>query len=256
MGVAGGMTMRRSLILFLLIPALAGAEPVPAAPAPEDRPFRIVCFGDSITGHLPGQAYLHQYLKWTDLLALVLETHLGEGRVEVLNRGYGGDGTSPRGDKPGAMRRLQAEVLDLKPDVALVLIGGNNFAAKDRDPREIAEELRGDLTDMVRRMKEAGVRVLLLQYHAPKAADMTKVWSHLDRANPVIAEVAATAEVPTLELAPAFREAERHQPLHALTHPVDGVHLAPYGEIVVARSVFTKLRDLGWVKELRQASGD
>ncbi len=232
----------------LALLCLLGLAPVLRAEDGAARPFRVVCFGDSITGDQPGQPYLHQYLKWTDLLGLVLETHLGEGRAEVLNRGHGGDGTSPRGDRPGAVRRLESQVLDLKPDVAVVLIGGNNFAARNRDPEEIADELRRDLTAMVRRMKEAGIRVLLVQYHTPKAEDMSRVWTHLDRANPIIAEVAAAEEVPTLELAPAFREAETRQPLHALTHPVDGVHLAPYGEIVVARAVFGKLRELGWLR--------
>ena len=42
-----------------------------------DRPFLVVCFGDSITGHLPGEPYRHLYLKWSDLLELMLEARLG-----------------------------------------------------------------------------------------------------------------------------------------------------------------------------------
>ncbi len=33
-----------------------------------------------------------------------------------------------------------------------------------------------------------------------------------------------------------------------LANPVDGVHLSPYGEVVVARSVFFHIRDSGWLE--------
>lgn len=227
-------------LLALLATALAAAEPV-----------TIVCLGDSITGGRPRQAYLHQYLKWSDLLQLAIEARAGTGAARVLNRGWAGDTTAgrPSGDPPGARNRLQADVIDEKPAVAVLLIGGNNFARvteEERPAREAA--LRSDLTDMVQRLKAAGIRVLLLQYHEPFATDMAKVWTTLDDGNAVIAAVAAEQQVPTLALAPAFAAARAAGATpESLTDAKDGVHLAPYGEVVLARTVCAELVRLGWV---------
>lgn len=232
----------KSIVLLLCAMALGAAEPV-----------SIVCLGDSITGDRPGKPYIHLYSKWTDLLQLCIETRTGVGSARVINAGWGGDTThgKPSGDPPGAVKRLQSDVLDQKPAIAVVLIGGNNFAVLKTKPEErgaVEERYRADLTDLVTRMRTASIRVLLLQYHEPFAADMSAVWTTLDDANPIIAAVAEATQVPTLELAPAFRAArESGVPPEALTNTKDGVHLAPYGEIVVARTVFAKLVELGWL---------
>lgn len=204
--------------------------------------LRLVCLGDSITGPRPEVRYLDHYLKWTDLLQFALETHLGSGNVEVINRGFAGNTSSQ------ALARVDEQVVPLKPDIGIVLIGGNNFG-NHADPQQAADLLRHDLTTIVAKLKKADSKILLLQYADPKADQMEQVWTHLNAGNPVIAEVACQENVPTLELAPAFREAAQTHPLAELASPIDGVHLNPYGEIVVARTIFFKLQDLGWIPQ-------
>ena len=60
--------------------------PAPEIPPMENRfrPFTVVCFGDSITGCRPGEPYRHQYLKWCDLLEMMLEARLGPGAARDL----------------------------------------------------------------------------------------------------------------------------------------------------------------------------
>ena len=72
----------------------------------------VVCFGDSITGYRPGIMYRHQYLKWSDLLELMIEARTGQSSVRVLNRGFAGDKTypDPAAGTPGAIHRFQADV--------------------------------------------------------------------------------------------------------------------------------------------------
>lgn len=202
--------------------------------------LRLVCLGDSLTGPQTGTRYLDKYVKWSDLLQLILETHLGPGRVKVLNRGVAGNSSSQ------ALARLETDVLSAKPDIAIVLIGGNNFG-NSADPHVIAGQLRDDLTTIVDQVKAIGSKIVLLQYPDPRADDMSKVWTHINAGNPVVAEVARAENVPALELATVFREAASERPQAELTNPVDGIHLNPYGEVVLARTVFFALRDLGWI---------
>jgi lysophospholipase L1-like esterase len=233
--------MRIALLLLCLFSAQAGEAA---------RPLKIVCFGDSITGGRPGTVYLHQYLKWSDLLQLAIEVR--GGAAQAINSGWAGDSThgKPSGDPPGAVKRLQKDVLDHKPDICVVLIGGNNFAVLKKEPERRAEveaAYRADLDGMVAAMQATGIKVLLLQYHAPKAADPATEWSTLDDGNAVIAAVGEAHKAPVLALEPAFAAARAAgASAESLLNQKDGVHLNPYGEVVVARTVVARLRELGW----------
>jgi lysophospholipase L1-like esterase len=200
----------------------------------------VVCLGDSITGAMPDVRYLDKYAKWSDLLQLALETHLGVGKAAVINRGHAGNSSTQ------ALARVDGQVLPLRPDVVIVLIGGNNFGNQS-DVHTATARLRDDLTAIVAKVKKAGSKILLLQYPTPRAERMEQIWTHLNAGNPVIAEVARRENVATLELAPAFDEAAKTHPLDELASAIDGVHLNPYGEIVIARAVFFELRRLGWL---------
>lgn len=219
-------------------------EPLPRT----EGVLRIVCFGDSITGGIPGEEYRHQHIKWTDILGGMLELELGVGKVEVLNMGFAGDRTFKSGDRPGALNRVESNILAQQPDIAVILIGGNNMGGR-QSPEEAKARAKEDLTAIVRQVTQAGIKVLLLQYAEPRAENMDKVWSHLDDVNPIIAVVAEEEDVPTLELAPAFAAAAKKMPLNTLLNATDGVHLHPYGEVVVARTVAMKIQELGWLSE-------
>ena len=252
------MNRSRKLIPCLLLCLLHSAL---TAHAQECKPLRVVCFGDSITGPKPRQAYLDQYVKWSDLLQLLIEGQSGARKVEVLNRGWAGDtvAAQPHSDgvhPPGAVTRHRGDILDEKPDIAVILLSGNDAAVVIKNDRSLTETARHQVHDGLTRIvadcKAAGIRVLLLQYPEPHAADMSAVWRHLDQFNGEIAQVAAEQNVPTLELAPAFHEAEKTHRLEELRSPKDGVHLNPCGEIVLARAVFHKLQKLGWLKPVAE----
>jgi lysophospholipase L1-like esterase len=136
-----------------------------------------------------------------------------------------------------------------------MLIGGNDFSAvRASDPAspavaQVREALRANLADMVGRMHAAGIKVLLLQYHAARAADPAKAWKHLDWGNATVAEVAAATGAPTLPLESAFAAAIAGGATpEQLVNQNDGVHLNPRGELVLARAVVARLVELGWVR--------
>ena len=206
--------------------------------------LKVVCLGDSLTGPSPGQTYLDQYIKWSDLLQLALESALGTNHVEVINQGSAGDTSS------ALLQHLQERLLQWQPNLAVLLISANNFA-KDQvgsaSDAEVLAGLKDDLKQIVGAAKQAGIRVLLLQYPDPRAQNMEKVWVHGNKGNPVIAEVGREEGVPVLDLKPHFDAAAQTQSLACLANPTDGVHLNPGGELVLTRAVVEKLRSLGWI---------
>ena len=187
---------------------------------------------------------MDKYIKWSDLLQLAVESALPAAEVRVINQGKAGDTTG------GALEHLQDRLLKWHPDIAVVLMGANNFShdqTKGTSDAEVSAAYKKDLTEIVSRAKKAGIRVLLLQYPDPRAEDMAKVWTHGNKGNPAIAEVAREQDVPLLALKPAFDAAAQTQPLASLVSPVDGVHLNPGGELVLTRAVMKKMASLGWL---------
>lgn len=220
----------------------------------EGKYMKIVCLGDSITG-LPNLA---SYMKWSFILEAMCDAAKGPGAVQVVNRGIGGDTSA------GALKRLQGDVLDEKPDAVIILLGGND-AGQKRPPAEV----KADLETIVRKVKGGGAKVLLLQYAVlPNPAQPETAWVHLDDNNALIAQIAEAEQVPLLNMATVMEEAMKDQQVTELkgrgkdgvatweTRPltqahlvsaIDGVHLSPGGELVFARAIFQKLSRLGWL---------
>jgi len=224
--------------LAILLASTAFAQVAPTS-------LKVVCFGDSITGNRPREAYLDKYIKWSDMLQLMLEARLGIGNTVVLNRGFAGDKSysQPTTQTPGAVTRLQADVLDEKPAIAVILIGGND----KKDTAEQKALTETNLNTIVKGCKDAGIKVLLLQYSVlPSPTKPEKTWFTLAGNNDIIAKTSVALDVPTLEMNPPMQEAAKVYPHDELANPVDGVHLAPRGEMVYARTVYTKIVDLGW----------
>ncbi len=72
--------------------------------------MKLICLGDSQTFCLG----LHRAEKWTTLLA-------DKSGWDVINAGINGDTTA------GMLARLRPDVIDKKPDIVMVMGGGNDF---------------------------------------------------------------------------------------------------------------------------------
>lgn len=121
--------------------ALALAPAVRAAPDRDGAPSplsRLVCFGDSITKGGYPQA--------------IDAKGLG---VEVVNAGVGGN-TSAQG-----LKRMQADVLDRKPAIVVVLFGTNDSRIAEPQVAVPAEKYEANLKQIVSACEKAGAKVVV-----------------------------------------------------------------------------------------------
>ena len=215
------------------------------------KPIKIVFVGDSITGW----SDLGKWLKYSHVVQCMIEARFGAGRAVVLNRGIGGNTTAD------LLQRLEPDVLAEKPDVVVMMIGGN-------DGKKNRESTAANLEQIVAQTKAFTQRVLLLQYHVLPWPDApAKAWTFLDKNNDLIAAAATRHGCPLLNMAPVMQAAVddavaadekdyrklttwRGIPKYRTSDlvGVDGVHLNPGGELVFARAVFAKLVELGWLE--------
>jgi lysophospholipase L1-like esterase len=216
--------------------------------------MKIVCFGDSITGWRAREPYLHRFIKFSDLLQAMLDARLGVGEATVLNRGWAGDKTyaDPEHDCPGATTRLRGDVLDERPDIAVVLIGGNDSQATPDDRLRT----KRNLLEIFAAIRAAGIRALVMQYHSlPDPAKPDGAWRHLRAQNGLIAEAATAHGLPLLDMGEEMERAARVRPRAELVDEHDGVHLAPGGELVFAHAILAKFDALGWTRPQARAVG-
>ena len=187
--------------------------------------MRIVCLGDSITGASNRAASV----KFSDILELLLKARPGSSRATVLNRGVGGDTTAD------VLARLDRDVVSERPDLVVLLIGYNDSLRRGTISLADTEK---NLDEIVRRLHEASIEILLLQYHPclPNPAAPAEAWavSQEDSSRPVIARVAMQHDLPVLDMTPPFEAALQTHRREELVHARDGIHLAPGGELIYA----------------------
>ena len=83
------------------------------------QPVKIVCLGDSVTGiyyHTGGRR------AYPEMLEIALRQVAPEAEISVINAGISGNSTID------ALKRLQKDVLDHRPDVVTVMFGLNDMA--------------------------------------------------------------------------------------------------------------------------------
>lgn len=177
---------------------------------------RVIFLGDSLTtgAGLPSE----------DSFPAVLARRLAdEGLpIELVNAGVGGN-TSRDG-----LRRLPF-LLGKNPDVLVIGLGGN-----DGLRRHPIEDIRENLTAIVRRTRDAGVEVLLLGLELPPRLGIDYTRAFRDNYTE-IAEEFDVALVPSML---AGVGARRH-----LNLP-DGIHPNAEGQRLVAENVLPYLREL------------
>jgi lysophospholipase L1-like esterase len=118
-------------------------------------PFRIVAYGDSITAG--GDATRPEWIFWNRWAEGLRNRHPGS-EVTILNGATGGDSTVQ------GLQRLQAKVLDQKPDLVLIGFGMNDHNRGGVPIPQFEENLR----EMIRRIRESnGAEVMLFSAFPP-----------------------------------------------------------------------------------------
>lgn len=113
--------------------------------------IRIVALGDSVTQGLGVNPRMLGNDTYHEVFRQRLVERYPNRTFSVINAGVGGDSTG------GALKRLQADVLDHRPDLVTVCFGLNDsFAGKGGE-----DAFRGNLTQIVTRCQQSAAVILL-----------------------------------------------------------------------------------------------
>jgi lysophospholipase L1-like esterase len=231
-------TMTRILIAAVLLSfsmaALAAAETGPMLKQGD----RMVFLGDSITEQRIYTAYVMDYfaLRYPDL------------KVTFRNAGWGGDRA------PGALARLQRDVLDLKPNVVSICLGMNDgqYARFDQAVYDTyIEAMKG----LVSGLKQAGVRVVLLSPGCVDPLDKKRLEGYNDTLARYAAGVVELGRIERLPTANLHELMIGVQTAAKADHPEftmipDGVHPSGPGHALMAFGLLYGLKCSGGASAL------
>jgi lysophospholipase L1-like esterase len=205
---------------------------------PEERPFTVVVWGDSIAAGTPTHC-------WLNVAETACNQVVSTGRaVQFINEATGG--------MPAARARdqFEARVLRHTPDAVIIQFGFNDIrhdGSRGALPLSTPEEFQEHLTHMVARCRqETKARVILFGNHR------TRVLLHMPtgetyeatrtRYNDIIRRVAEAAGVPYYDMSEELLQVPGTEWRDLVNE--DGVHLSMEGDMAYGRfaaSVISKL---------------
>ena len=191
-----------------------GSLPHVAAKLASGEPVMIIAFGSSST---QGYGTTSPQFTYPNRLASQLRRQYPSADITVLNRGKGGD------DAPEMMKRLQTEVIDMKPDLVIWQVG-TNALLHNLDPAETALQVE----DGVARIQAAGADLVLVDpQYSPQITQRAESASKMVRLLGKVAELRHVGIFPRFEV---MREWHEQQALPIDSFVIaDGLHMNDWG---------------------------
>jgi lysophospholipase L1-like esterase len=191
-----------------------GSLPHVASKLAAGAPVMIIAFGSSSTN---GHGATSPDFRYPNRLAAQLHRQYPTADIGVLIRAKGGE------DAPEMMKRLQAEVLDMKPDLVIWQVG-TNAVLRNLDPAETALMVE----DGVARIQAAGSDVVLVDpQYSPRVNE------HAEGASKMVKLLGKVAELRHVGVFPRFevmRDWHERQAIPIENFVIaDGLHMNDWG---------------------------
>ena len=191
-----------------------GSLPRVASKLASGQPVEIIAFGSSSTA---GYGTSSPEFTYPNRLAAQLRRQYPGVEINVVNRGKGGE------DATEMMKRLQIEVIDMKPDMVIWQVG-TNAVLRNIDPDEIAKQVE----DGIMRIQAAGADLVLVDpQYSPRVNERA------ESANKMVRLLGRVAELRHVGIFPRFqimRDWHEKQAIPIDNFAIaDGLHMNDWG---------------------------
>jgi lysophospholipase L1-like esterase len=191
-----------------------GSLPHVASKLIAGQPVTIIAFGSSST---QGFGSSTPEFTYPNRLAAQLKRQYPTADITVLNRGKGGE------DAPEMMRRLQTEVIDMKPDLVIWQVG-TNAVLRNLDQSETEKMV----ADGIGRIQAIGSDVVLVDpQYSPRVNEKAESAGKMIKLLGRIAELRKVGVFPRFEVMRDWHE-KQSIPTEEFIIP-DGLHMSDWG---------------------------
>ncbi len=215
-------------------PRSVGSLPHVAHKLAEGLPVVIIAFGSSST---QGYGTSSPEFTYPNRLAAQLHRKYPTADITVINRGRGGE------DAPQMMNRLQAEVIEAKPDLVIWQVG-TNAILHNLDPDATAQMVR----DGVARIQAVGADVVLVDpQYSPAVTEHQQNASKMVRLLGRVAQLRHIGVFPRFEVMRQWHE-NQAMPIDSFVI-ADGLHMNDWGYACFAQLLGDDIiRSVGQIK--------
>jgi lysophospholipase L1-like esterase len=198
--------------------------------------MKIVFFGDSITDCDRDRNDINSlgngYVK---VLADKLHPIYPDTDIELINQGISGD------EVCDLLARVESDVIDLKPDAVVIMIGINNTIHKFKYGKELnMHQFENDLTELLTRLKDAGIIVIFLEPFLLPAPDKLRMRPLFNKELAIIDEVAPSIADEFVAYDEMFNGVAQSIPYTQFSE--DGVHPTHRGSRLIADTAIKAIR--------------
>ena len=198
--------------------------------------MKIVFIGDSITDcerdKTDEKSLGNGYVK---ILADKLRPIYPDTDIELVNKGVSGN------EVCDLLARVQRDVIDLNPDAAVIMIGINNTLHKFKYGKELnLRQFESDLTELLKRLKEAGIAVIFLEPFLLPAPDKLRMRKLFDEELKIIDRVAGELADEFVAYDEMFNGVAERLPYTEYSE--DGVHPTHRGSRLIADTAIKAIR--------------
>jgi lysophospholipase L1-like esterase len=191
-----------------------GSLPHVASKLVAGQPVTIIAFGSSST---QGFGSTSPEFTYPSRLAAQLKRQYPTADITVLNRGKGGE------DAPEMMRRLQTEVIDMKPDLVIWQVG-TNAVLRNLDQSETEKMV----VDGIGRIQAVGSDVVLVDpQYSPRVNEKAESAGKMIKLLGRVAELRKVGVFPRFEVMREWHE-KQSIPTEEFIIP-DGLHMNDWG---------------------------
>jgi lysophospholipase L1-like esterase len=198
--------------------------------------MRIVFFGDSITDCGRDRNDITSlgdgYVK---ILGDKLRPLYPDTDIELINKGISGNEV---GD---LLARVKEDVIDLRPDVVVIMIGINNVihVFKNDKPLDF-NKFRDDLEELLLELKDAGITIIFLEPFLLPAPDKRRYRTLFDKELAIVGDLALKHADEFVAYDEMFNGVAQSIPYQQFSE--DGVHPTHRGSRLIADTAIKALR--------------
>ena len=211
-----------------------GSLPRVASKLAAGEPVTLIAFGSSSTS---GYGATSPEFTYPNRLAAQLHRQYPAADITVINRGQGGE------DAPEMMKRLQAAVIDMKPDLVIWQVG-TNAVLRNLDPTETVRLVEEGIT----RIQAAGADLVLVDpQYSPRVNERAESAGRMVKLLDKVAELRHVGIFPRFEVMRDWHE-KQSIPMDNFVI-ADGLHMSDWGYACFAQLLGDDIiRSVGQVK--------
>lgn len=198
--------------------------------------MKIVFFGDSITDCERDRSDItslgNGYVK---ILAGKLRPLYPDSDIQLINKGKSGDEVSD------LLARVDNDVIELHPDAVVMMIGINNTIHQFKNGKQLDfVRFRKDLTELIGKLKAAGIVVIFLEPFLLPAPDVLKMRKLFEEELEIINEVCLKMCDEFVAYDEMFNGLSIGFPY--TDYSLDGVHPTLNGSLLIADTAIKAIR--------------